>query len=171
MKVVLSIVILFVISTSIFAAESVPRSQEKKNEGSEEKFKKPVIEQSFLPTNISINNSGTGPSCYLRLQSPLNPDVVNGTVKLRWAYSTNQGWTGMHSDRNVHFPDLNNNVKLSACSSNTANCISTASDGDELAADGAFFFAVQEVNVKNPKQKSKWSNEIECRPPAAPESN
>lgn len=142
---------------------------------------KPVIEMPFQPTNVPIGSlpgcvppaCPTGPTCYLRFTTArlLNPGINGGTVRVNWAFSTTKGWTGANSDYNNGLPGATPGgaVVLKSNCGSTGNCISSEAGLDGLAGNQVYYFAAQEVDqTKIPELLGKWSDEIECKPPAPP---
>jgi hypothetical protein len=132
---------------------------------------KPTIEQPFAPTNTPISvPDGKGPSCYLQFSSQriANPGIANGTVTLRWAYSTTPNWTNGNSDYNGSIPGVSPGgatiLSAVSCATNSTACTSTLLGGDALVADTTYYFAAQEIDALN-GLRGKWSNEISCKPP------
>lgn len=125
----------------------------------------PAIEQPFAPTNVPIGSGGTGATCYLRFSSSrlVNPGILNGTVGVRWGYSTQAGWTS---------PTSNNDIVPSpsvAVSNACTNSVCTSTEAlDGLAANVTYYFAAQEIDltIAGGPLRGKWSNEIACKPPS-----
>lgn len=134
---------------------------------------RPHLEQALLPTNVSIYTpGGSGATCYMLMTSPNAFDRDNTVpYEIQFAFSNSPGWTGSKSsyDGPMESPGRppRNNVVKSSCTKSGV-CISNILSGDFVVPDKNHYFAVRLVEVGNPSNKSAWSNEIECRPPAGP---
>ncbi|MGZ3725079.1 MAG: hypothetical protein ACXWQQ_04735 [Pseudobdellovibrio sp.] len=124
----------------------------------------PPIEAPFAPTNVPVASGGTGPTCYLKFTTDtthnVNPGIFNGSVGVRWAYSTTAGWTGPGSDNDT-VPG--NGVLVSTC--NSSVCTSSQVT-DALQAGVTYYFAAQEFDQTLVPLRGKWSNEVACKPPS-----
>lgn len=122
------------------------------------------------PQNVGVGVGGTGPTCYLRIESsstnprPPNPQL-GSLVTMDWGYSTSANWTGVNKDQSAPFTVGNviDPITPDLCES-AINCTVTQVNSG-LVANNTYYFAVRERAAAS-GQLGKWSQEVACTTPA-----